>query len=61
MHNWSEEYFIIVERLSRIPPVYRLKDLNKVFSMSINLQKVAPGELYPISKVLKRRGTHAYG
>ena len=63
MHNWSEEYFIIVERLSRIPPVYRLNDRNnqqlKGVFYEYQLQKVAPGELYPISKVLKRRGTHA--
>ena len=61
MHNWSEEYFIIVERLSRTPPVYRLKDLNdqqlKGVFYEYQLQKVSPSEIYPISKVLKRRGT----
>ena len=56
MHNRSEEYFIIMERLSRIPLVYRLKDLNnqqlKGVLYEYQLQKVTPGELYPISKVL---------
>ena len=56
MHN-GRKYFIIVERLSRIQPVYRLKDLNnqqlKGVFYEYQLQKIAPGGLYPISKVLK--------
>ena len=35
-HNWSEEYFIVTERLPRIPPVYRIKDLNKAYQLAIS-------------------------
>jgi len=59
-HNWSEEYFNINERLPRSPPVYRLKDLNDNVLKGVfyeeQLQLVSPDEIYPISKILKRRG-----
>ncbi len=61
--NWSEEYFIVYEKLPRSPPVYRLKDLNgqelKGVFYEKQLQLVTPGEVYPISKVLKRSKNRA--
>ena len=62
-HNWSEEYFEIHQRLSRSPPVYRLKDLNgekiKGIFYEPQLQKVKPGDIFPITKVIRHRGDNA--
>lgn len=57
--NWSEEYFIVVDRVRRLPPVYRLQDLNENVLSGVfyeqQLQKISPNEIYPISKVLRKR------
>ena len=63
-HNWSEEYFIIYERLQRNPVVYRLKDLNEEKLDGVfyehQLQKIKPGGTFPISKIIKRKKQKAF-
>jgi transposase InsO family protein len=59
--NWTEEYFIISERLARNPPVYRIKDLNNEDITGIfyeeELQSVTtpPDFKYPIAKIIKKK------
>ena len=63
VHNWSEEYFTVDDKIPRNPPVYRLKDLKnrklKGIFYEKQLQIVSPREIYPISSVLRRRGNRA--
>ena len=62
-NNWSEEYFIIHDRLSRSPPVYVLKDLNNKILKGVfyedQLQAIHPNQIYPIAEVLQRKGRRA--
>jgi hypothetical protein len=58
--NWTEEVFIVTEIIPRIPPVYRIKDLNNetvegVFYES-ELQKVIKeDDVYKVDQILKKR------
>jgi hypothetical protein len=58
--NWTEEVFIITTRIPRVPPVYKLKDLNNeeiegVF-YETELQKIIQtSQSFLIEKVLKKR------
>ena len=58
---WTEEYFIISERLARNSPVYRIKDLNNEDITGIfyeeELQSVTtpPDFKYPIAKIIKKK------
>ena len=62
-HNWSEEFFEIYDRLNRDPHVYRIKDLNGEKLQGVfytyQLQKVFPGNLFPISRVIRRKNNRA--
>lgn len=59
--GWSEEYFIIHDRVKRHPPVYKLKDqMNEVLSgifYEYELQKIKPDttDLFVIEKIVKTR------
>ena len=63
VNSWSEEYFIVYRRLARSPPVYTLRDLNNEVLKGVfyeeQLQLIHPGEIYPISEVLQKRGRRA--
>ena len=63
VNSWSEEYFIVHQRLARSPPVYTLRDLNNEVLKGVfyeeQLQLIHPGEIYPISEVLQKRGRRA--
>ena len=58
--NWTGEVFIITTRIPRVPPVYKLKDLNNeeiegVF-YETELQKIIQtSQSFLIEKVLKKR------
>ena len=58
--NWSQEVFIITERIPRNPPVYKIKDLldepiSGIFYEK-ELQKISNDEIiYKIEKVLRSR------
>jgi transposase InsO family protein len=61
--NWTEEYFIIENRLHRNPPVYILKDqmgekLDGVF-YEVEIQKITAtdADLFVIEKIMKTRKT----
>ena len=60
VNSWSEEYFLVDQALPRNPPVYVLRDLNgeqlKGVFYEPQLQPISPGEVYPISKIQRRRG-----
>lgn len=58
--QWTEEMFIVVERIKRIPPVYRIKDLNgeliKGTFYKNELQKIRIDDnVFIVEKVLKER------
>nr|DAC81388.1 TPA_asm: integrase [Parasteatoda house spider adintovirus] len=58
-NNWSEEIFIINHCISRIPPVYKIKDLMgeeiKGTFYTQELQRVILPETFPVEKILKKR------
>ena len=63
-HNWSEEYFVVESAIPRGPPVYILKDLNNETLKGVfyepQLQRISPDEVYPISKILKKKKRRAF-
>ena len=58
--TFSEEYFIVTQRLMRMPPAYRIKDLMdeeiKGVFYEYQLQKINPPEYFVVEKVLQKRG-----
>ena len=64
--NWSEETFIVAQRLPRDPPVYRLKEhdgeLIQGTFYKMELQKVIEPlhHLFRVDNVLRRRGKGAH-
>ena len=58
--TFSEEYFIVKQRLLRTPPAYRLKDLQNDDILGVfyehQLQKINPPETFVVEKVLRKRG-----
>ena len=63
VQSWSEEYFVVKKRMRRTPHVYVLEDLNGETLLGVfyaeQLQKVSPTKVFPISKVIRRRGNRA--
>ena len=58
--NWTDEIFIIQERIARVPPVYRIKDLNDKLINGVfyekELQKIIKEDaVYKISRIIKTR------
>ena len=59
--NWTEEIFIIAERLNRNPPVYRIKDLagemleGTFYEVELQEVEKMKDELYIVDEVLKQR------
>lgn len=62
--TFSEEYFVIKQRLLRTPPAYRLKDLKDEDIMGVfyepQLQKITPPEYFVVEKVLRKKGDEYY-
>ena len=58
--TFSEEYFIVKQRLMRVPPTYRLKDQLDEDIIGVfyehQLQKITPPEFFVVEKVLQKRG-----
>lgn len=58
--NWSEEYFIVYQRLRRHPPVYRLKDLSgeklegSFYEQELQRVDVPEDRVYAIEKVIRK-------
>ena len=59
--NWTEEIFIIAERLNRNPSVYRIKDLagemleGTFYETELQEVEKKEDELYIVDEVLKQR------
>ena len=59
--NWTEEIFIITEKIAETPPVYKIKDLNKQSIEGVfyenQLQKIihTDEEVYRIDHVIKTK------
>ena len=59
--NWTEELFIVSERLNRNPPVYRIKDLagevleGTFYELELQEVEKSDDDLYIIDKVIKQR------
>ena len=55
--TFSEEYFVIKQRLMRDPPIYRLKDLKDEDILGVfyehQLQKITPPEFFVVEKVVR--------
>lgn len=62
--NWTEEYFTIVRRIPRNPPVYKIADLHgeelKGVFYEPELQRIRPSDTYAVEKVLKKRGRKTF-
>ena len=63
VQSWSEEYFVVKKRMRRNLHVYILEDLKGETLLGVfyaeQLQKVSPSEVFPISKVIRKRDKRA--
>lgn len=66
VENWSEEVFTVIERIPRVPPVYRIREENGremdslYYAQELQAINRDPNPYFLIDRILQRQGNRIY-